>query len=53
MDKTVQDGQIRCFNMQKGPADRDQDLNFWTREMEDLVREIMKDPIFKGNQLQV
>ena len=28
----------------------DQDLNFWTREMEDVVWEIMEDPIFKGNQ---
>ena len=36
--------------MREGPADWDQDLNFWTRELDDLVREIMEDPIFKGNQ---
>ena len=27
-----------------------QDLNFWTREMDDVVQEIMEDLIFKGNQ---
>ena len=36
--------------MLEGPADGDQDLNFRTREMEDVVREIMEDPVFKGNQ---
>ncbi len=50
MNKTVQDGRIRCFNMREGPAGGDQDLNFWTRELEDLVLEIMEVPIFKGNQ---
>ena len=50
MDKAVQDGHIKCFNMREGPADEDQDLNFWTRELDDVVREIMEDPVFKGNQ---
>ncbi len=36
--------------MLEGPADGDQDLNFWTSEMEDVVLELMKDPVFKGNQ---
>ena len=27
MDKAVQDGRIKCFNMREGPADGDQDLN--------------------------
>jgi hypothetical protein len=36
--------------MREGPADGDQDLNFWTRVLEDVVREIIEDPIFKGNQ---
>jgi hypothetical protein len=31
-------------------ADGDQDLNFWARELEDVVREIMEDPVFKGSQ---
>ena len=31
-------------------ADGDQDLNLWARELEDVVREIMQDPVFKGNQ---
>ena len=48
--KAVQDGCIKCFNMRKGPADGVQDLSFWTREVDDVVREIMEDPIFKGNQ---
>ena len=50
MNKAVQDGRIRCFDMQEGPADGDKDLNFWTRQLENLVREIMEDPVFKGNQ---
>ena len=29
---------------------REQDLNLWLRELEDLVREVMEVPIFKGNQ---
>ncbi len=27
-----------------------ENLNFWTRELEDVVREIMEDQVFKGNQ---
>ena len=50
MQRAVEDGRIKCFNLREGPADGDQDLNLWTRELEDLVREIMEDPVFKGNQ---
>ena len=50
MARTVDDGRIKCINMREGPADGDQDLNLWLRELEDVVREIMADPIFKGNQ---
>ncbi len=50
MNKAVQDGRIRCFDMWEGPADGDQDLNLWTRQLEDVVWEIMEDPVFKGNQ---
>ena len=50
MQKAVQDGRIKCFNLREGPADGDQALDFWTRELEDGVREIMEDPVFKGNQ---
>ncbi len=50
MEKAALDGRVKCLNMRKGPADGDQDLDFWTREMEDVVLEIMEDPIFKGNQ---
>ncbi len=49
-EKAVLDGRIKCFNMREGPADGDQDLNAWFRELEDVVRAIMEDPIFKGNQ---
>jgi hypothetical protein len=31
-------------------ADGDQDLSLWIREVEDVVREIMEDPVLKGNQ---
>ncbi len=50
MDKTVQDGRIKCFNMRESDADGDQDLNLWAGELEHVVHEIMDDPIFKGNQ---
>ena len=50
LEKAVHDGRIKCFNMREGPEDGDQDLNFWTRELEDVVQEIMEDPVFKGNQ---
>ena len=50
MDKAVQDGSIKCYNMRESEADGDQDLHLWTREFEDAVREIMVDPVFKGNQ---
>jgi hypothetical protein len=36
--------------MREGPEDGDQDLNLLDRELEDVVREIMDDPNFKGNQ---
>ncbi len=36
--------------MREGPANGDQDLNLWTRQLEDVVQEIMEDPVFKGNQ---
>ncbi len=46
MEKAVEDGYIKCFNMREGPADGDQDLNFWAREFRDVVMEdpIMEDP---------
>ena len=50
MQKAVADGRIKCFNLREGPADGNQDLNLWTRELEDVIREIMEDPVFKGNQ---
>ncbi len=49
MAKAVDDGHIKCFNLLEGAADGDQDLNLWIRELEDLYREIMEDPLIKGN----
>ncbi len=50
MDKAVQDGCIKCFNMRESVDDGDQDLHLWAREAEDVLREIMEDPLFKGHQ---
>jgi hypothetical protein len=50
MNKAVEDGRIKCFNMRESNLDGDQDLNLWIREVEDIAREIMEDPVFKGNQ---
>ncbi len=33
MAKAVDDGCIKCFNLQEGAADGDQDLNLWIREV--------------------
>ena len=54
MQQAVENGSIKCsgfnLNLLQGPADGDQDLSLWTRELENIVREIMEDPVFKGNQ---
>jgi hypothetical protein len=50
MQHAVEDGRIKCFDLREGPADGDQDLKAWMRELEDVIREIMEDPVFKGNQ---
>ncbi len=50
MDKAVQDGSIKCFNMRESEANGDQDLHLWASGLEDIVLEIMEDPVFKGNQ---
>jgi hypothetical protein len=36
MEKAVLYGSIKCFNTREGPADWDQDLNAWFRELEDV-----------------
>ena len=46
MNKAVEDGRIKCFNVRELNLDGDQDLSFWIREVEDIAREIMEDPIF-------
>ncbi len=53
MAKAIDDGCIKCFNLLEGPEDGDQDLNLWIRELEDVVLEIMEDPVFKGNQTSI
>ncbi len=50
MNKAIEDGRIKCFNMRESNLDWDQDLNFWTREIEDLVREIMEDLFLKATR---
>ncbi len=50
MNKAIKDGCIKFFNMLESDLDGDQGLNFWTREMEEVVLEIMEDPIFHCNQ---
>ncbi len=42
-NKAIEDGGIKCFNMLESNLDGCQDMNFGTREMEDIVREIMED----------
>jgi hypothetical protein len=48
MDKAGYDGHIKCFNMREGAADEDKDVNLWARDLEDVVLEIIEDPVFKA-----
>ncbi len=50
MDKAVQDVCIKGFNMRESYADGGQDLLLWAHGIEDVVLEIMEDPVFKGSQ---
>ena len=45
------DGFIRRFDMRVNSRDGDQDLSMlWMRDIEEVVREIMRDERFKGHQ---
>ena len=49
----IQDGFIRRFDMRVNSRDgdhSDQDLSMWMRDVEEVVREIMRDERFKGHQ---
>jgi len=46
----IQDGFIRRFDMRVNSRDGDQDLSMWMRDVEEVVREIMRDERFKGHQ---
>ncbi len=48
MAKAVDDGCIKCFNLWESAADGDQNLTLWI--LEDVVLEIMEDPVFKSSQ---
>ena len=50
MQQAVEDGRIKCFDLREELADGNQDLKAWMRDLEDVIREIMEDPVFKGNQ---
>ena len=39
----IQDGFIRRFDMRVNSRDGDQDLSMWMRDVEEVVREIMRD----------
>ena len=46
----IQNGFIRRFDMRVNSRDGDQDLSMWMRDVEEVVREIMRDERFKGHQ---
>jgi hypothetical protein len=48
--RAVHDKMIKSFDMRESSRDGDQDLTMFMREVEEVVREIMGDPNFKGNQ---
>ena len=48
--RAVHDKMIKSFDMRESSRDGDQDLTMFMREVEEVVREIMGDAHFKGNQ---
>ena len=46
----IQDWFIRRFDMCVNSRDGDQGLSMWMRDVEEVVREIMRDERFKGHQ---
>jgi len=46
----VHDKLIKSFDMRESSLDGDQDLTMFMREVEEVVREIMEDSRFKGQQ---
>ena len=46
----IKDGFIKRFDMHVNSRDGDQDLSMWMRDVEVVVRGIMRDEPFKGNQ---
>ena len=46
----IQDWFIRRFDMRVNSRDGDQDLSMWMRDVEEVVREIMRDERFTGHQ---
>ena len=49
VEDAIQDGFIRRFDMRVNSRDGDQDLSMWMRDVEEVVREIMRDERFKGH----
>ena len=41
---------VKRFDMRVNSRDGDQDLSMWMRDVEEVVREIMRDERFKGHQ---
>ena len=50
MPSRVQNWFIRRFDMRVNSRDGDQGLSMWMRDVEEVVREIMRDERFKGHQ---
>ena len=46
----IKEGFIKRFDMRVNSRDGDQDLSMWTRDVEEVVREIMRDERFEGHQ---
>ena len=46
----IKDGFIKRFDMRVNSRDGNQDLSMWMRDVEEVVREIMRDECFKGHQ---
>ena len=46
----IKDGFIKRFDMRVNSRDGDQDLSMWMRDVEEVVKEIMRDERFKATR---
>jgi hypothetical protein len=50
MNAAIKDKRLKCHKMTESADDGDQDLDFWLRDLEDVLRELISDERLAGHQ---